>query len=449
MGFKLSGIQVKCILYITGTLLLSAESFFTGIYAQDTLNQEWVSFHFQTTIIDQYKPAFKAPYSGDNSLQPQKDNQLSVTATLYAGVRLWKYASVFVNPEMAGGSGLSGALGVGASTNGETFRVGDPKPSIYLARLYFEQLIPIGKKRTFADRDMNQLARYIPEQYISLTAGKLSMADYFDGNFYSHDPRTQFLSWGLMSNAAWDYPANVRGYTPGIVLQFISPKWEVRYGAALMPKTANGDKMNWDVKHSLSQTLEAVHNYTIHNRVGHLRVLGFYTYTGMGNYLQSLRLSPDSPDVMATRRYGRNKFGWGVSFDQELTDYLGMFMRFSWNDGRNETWAFTEIDRSISGGIVVKGSRWKRNRDEAGIALVISGLSDEHRKYVAAGGKGFILGDGRLNYGPENVFEFDYKASLYKDYLFLSVAYQLVLNPGYNIDRGPVNVFSVRLHAEI
>jgi high affinity Mn2+ porin len=418
-------------------------------YAQDTLKQQRFSFHFQTTVVNQFKPAFHAPYTGGNSLKPEKDNQVSITGTLFAGLRLWKYASVFVNPEIAGGSGLSGALGVGASTNGETFRVGDPKPSIYLARLFIEQLIPLSKKKVFEETGFNSLGRYVPEKYLAITVGKISVADYFDDNRYSHDPRSQFLSWGLMSNGAWDYPANVRGYTPGVVLRFVSPRWELRYAAALMPHEANSNNMDWHINKSLSQSLEGGYNYSIHNRTGHIYGLLFFTMARMGSYSEALNSHADTIDITASRKYGRTKWGWGISFDQELADNLGMFIRCSWNDGRNETWAFTEIDRSISGGIRVDGNKWKRKYDEIGLGFVLSGLSDAHRNYLKAGGYGFILGDGKLNYGTENVLEVYYQAALFRNYIFLSGTYQFVLNPGYNIDRGPAHVLSVRLHVEI
>jgi len=425
-----------------------------ALHAQesDTLKSNWLSVHGQTTVIEQYKPAFSAPYSGPNSLITDKESKTSVTATFYAGVRLWKGASVFVNPELAGGSGLSGALGIAAATNGETFRIGDPAPQIYLGRLYFTQVFALSKDSSYQEDDLNQLGGFMPNRYFSVTAGKVSISDYFDDNKYSHDPRTQFLSWGLMSNGAWDYPANTRGYTPSLVLEYVSPKDELRFGFSLVPKLANGNDMNWNLSKAGAYELEYTRRYSIHNRAGAVRILGFYNTTDMGSYKQALEQAGPAavPDITATRAYGRSKYGFGINAEQDLTDDLGGFVKASWNDGHNETWMFTEIDHSISAGLVLTGRAWKRPGDHVGLAYVGSGLSKDHRDYLRAGGEGFILGDGYLTYGWEHLAECYYAAELIKDRIFLSGAYQLVLNPGYNKDRqGPVNVFSVRVHFRV
>ncbi len=414
------------------------------------LNRERFSIHAQTTVINQFKPAFAAPYAGPNSLSTQKESQTSITSTFFFGTGLWKGASVHINPEIAGGSGLSQVLGIAAATNGETFRIGNPAPKIYIARLFFRQVIALSSENSIQESDFNVMGGPLPDKYLSFTVGKIGVADYFDNNAYSHDPRTQFMSWALMDNGAWDYPANTRGYAPSAVAAYVSPQHELRYGFSLVPLVANGSQMNWDIANAGSQTLEYTHNHTVGNRKGALRLLGFFTSTNMGNYRESLARQPEHPVIEDTRRYGHTKYGMGFNADQELTKDLGGFFRASWNDGHNETWVFTEIDRSVSGGLVLKGTRWKRERDNLGLAFVASGISKPHRDYLAAGGQGFMLGDGGLNYGWEHLTEVYYRAALSPDRLFLSGAYQLITNPGYNRDRGgPVNVFSVRLHARI
>lgn len=408
------------------------------------------SIHAQTTVINQFKPAFQARYSGDNSLSTKKESQTSITSTLFAGASLWKGASIFINPEIAGGSGLSKALGVASATNGETFRVGDPAPQIYLARLFYKQVFALTKETVDQPSDFNQLSEKLPVKYLSFTVGKIGVADYFDDNKFSHDPRTQFMSWGLMDNGAWDYPANTRGYTPSLVLEYVSPKHEIRYGLSLVPQTANGNKINWNISKAHSQTIEYTHRHKIKNLDGAVRLLVFYTTTNMGNYRQSIAQMPTNPVIENTRTYGNSKFGFGINAEQQLTNELGCFFRASWNDGQNETWAFTEIDHSISAGLSATGQRWKRANDNLGLAYVTSGISNAHRDYLKAGGKGFMLGDGNLNYGWEHLTELYYSADLYNQHIFLTGAYQLLLNPGYNKDRqGPVNVFSVRLHARL
>lgn len=416
----------------------------------DTLKNDRFSIHAQITVINQFKPGFSAKYSGDNSLITKQENKTSITSTLFSGVRLWKGAGVFINPEIAGGAGLSEAMGIAAATNGETFRIGDPAPQIYLARFFYRQLFSLTKETVYQQSDFNQLGENIPTKYIAFTIGKVGVADYFDDNKFSHDPRTQFMSWALMDNGAWDYPANTRGYTPSVVLEFVSQQHEIRYGVSLVPLVANGNAMNWDISKASSHTVEYTHRRKIKNKEGAIRFLAFYTTANMGNYRQSIALSPTNPTIEDTRKYGNNKFGFGINAEQQILNDLGCFFRASWNDGRNETWAFTEVDHSLSAGLSMTVRRWKRQNDNVGIAYVASGISKSHRDYLKAGGKGFMLGDGNLNYAWEHLAEAYYSADLYKGHINLTGAYQFLVNPGYNKDRqGPVNVLSVRLHARI
>jgi len=415
----------------------------------DSTKEEKFSCHFQATVITQYKPGFQAKYSGPNSLSPKEETQTSLTSTLYAGAKLWKGATVFINPEIAGGSGLSGALGIADATNGETFRIGSSTLAIYLARAFFRQEFSLDNNNAYQSSDFNQLAGNRPTKYFAITIGKIGITDYFDANSYSHDPRTQFMSWGLMANGAWDYPANTRGYTPSIVLEYVTTKNELRYGLSMVPLSANGNQMDGNIWQANSSTLEYTHHYSIKDKAGTVRLLSFLTTTHMGNYEQSIALDPTAPDITATREYGRVKYGFGINAEQQLTKDAGIFARASWNDGHTETWAFTEIDRSVSAGISVIGNQWKRSGDNVGLAYVMSGISQPHRDYLKDGGDGFILGDGNLNYGLEHLLEFYYSAEVVKNSIYISGAYQFVVNPGYNQDRGPVNVFSLRVHARI
>lgn len=436
--------------FMTSIFLLTIFNLATKAQQTDSIKNDRFSIHAQTTVINQFKPAFHAKYSGENSLITKQESQTSITSTLFMGVKLWKGASVFINPEIAGGSGLSEALGIAAATNGETFRIGDPTPQIYLARLFYRQVFALTPEMEYQASDFNQLGEYLPVKYFALTFGKIGIADYFDDNRFSHDPRTQFMSWALMSNGAWDYPANTRGYTPSMVFEYVSPENELRYGFSLVPLTANGNDINWNISKAGSHTLEFTHRHKIKNQEGAIRLLGFFTTANMGNYRKSIALDPYNPKIEDTRKYGHTKFGFGFNAEQSITQELGIFFRASWNDGQNETWAFTEIDRSISGGVSLTGQKWKREHDNIGLAYVTSGISAPHRDYLKAGGNGFMLGDGHLNYAWENLAELYYSAELVKNSIYLSGTYQLVVNPGYNQDRkGPLNVFSVRLHVRI
>nr|WP_322626168.1 carbohydrate porin [uncultured Flavobacterium sp.] len=415
----------------------------------DTIKREVFSLHAQTTAIYQYKPGFRVPYSGANSLSPIKEQATSLTSTVFAGARLWKGASAFINPELAGGSGISKVLGIADATNGETFRVGSTAPKIYLGRLFFNQLIALTDNKVYQESGQNQLQGYVPEKYIGFTVGKVCLADYFDDNAYSHDPRTQFMNWGLMSNGAWDYPANTRGYIPSFVAEYVSPVNELRFAYSLLPAQANGLSLDWKFAKANSLTLEYVRRYKISGRAGAVRGLAFLTNGRMGNYNEAISFNPSAPVIEDVQRYGNHKYGFGINAEQELTSDLGVFARASWNDGHTQTWAFTEIDQSISLGVSDKGNAWNRKDDTVGFAVVASGISKPHRDYLAQGGYGFMLGDGKLNYGTEEAAEFYYAAALKKG-MYLTGGYEYVRNPGYNKDRnGNVNVFSLRFHAEL
>jgi high affinity Mn2+ porin len=410
------------------------------------------SLHFQQTLIDQWHNNLTTPYSGDYSLADRESAKLSFTSTLFIGRRLWKGAAVYFNPEVAGGSGLSGARGVAGFTNGETFRIGDPSPNLYLARLYLRQVFALGTATDMDLDDLNQVAGPTPQRYFAVNLGKFSTADFFDQNSYSHDPRTQFLNWSLMSAGAWDYAANTRGYTVGGVFEYVTPGFTARFASTLMPTLANGPLLDFHYGTVHAETLELTKVYHLGGRQGTIRALGFRNVAAMATYNTAIRLAQltgEQPDVTLVRHHGHTKVGFGLNAEQEIAKNVGLFARVSYNDGKNETWAFTEIDHSASLGIASTGDRWARPDDRLGAAIVVNGLSPEHRAYLAAGGYGFIVGDGKLNYGLEQIGEVYYSFALPQYHASLSPDYQLVINPAYNRARsGPVHVVAVRLHVE-
>ena len=415
-------------------------------YGQDTVKQERFSFHFQETTITQYKPSFYAPYSGMNSLSPEQETQSSITSTLFGSARLWQGAEAGFDPELSGGSGLSKTEGIAAFPNGETFRVGSTAPAIYIARLYFRQRFEWGKDKDTLQDDVNQLAGLKSKRYFMFQVGKWGMADFFDNNEFSHDPREQFMNWALMDNGAWDYPANTRGYVLGAYAELGQPAWTLRFAFTMVTTQPNGAVWDQNIGRANTQTLEYERRYSVNGQKGAVRVLIFDNGGKPGNYNQAIAQNPTAPNVDSTEAYGRRKYGFGISADQYLNKYFGVFARLGYNDGHTQTWYFTEIDRSLSFGGTLKGGLWKRDDDELGVAFIGSGLSAEHRDYLADGGYGFLIGDGKLNYSPEMVAELYYKINAYKKMFWLSPDYQFILNPAYNADRGPVNVFSIRLH---
>jgi high affinity Mn2+ porin len=256
------------------------------------------------------------------------------------------------------------------------------------------------------------------------------------------------MNWSLMDNGAWDYPANTRGYVLGATAELGQPGWTLRFAFTMVTTQANMSVWDQKVGKANTQTLEFEKRYTLSGQKGTVRILTFLNNGKFGNYRDAIAQNPSSPEVDSTHAYGRHKYGFGISADQYLTKDFGVFAKVSYNDGHNQTWFFTEIDRSISFGAVLKGSSWKRADDELGLAFVGNGLSHDHRDYLAAGGYGFLIGDGKLNYSPEMVAELYYKVNAYQKKIWLSPNYQFILHPAYNADRGPVNVFGLRAHME-
>ncbi|MGN6638724.1 MAG: carbohydrate porin [Mucilaginibacter sp.] len=416
--------------------------------AQDTLKTQQTNLHFQQTIITQYKPAFSAPYTGQNSLITQQETQTSLTTTFFGGARLWKGAEGYFDPELSGGSGLSQTLGIAGFPNGETFRVGGVQNKLYIARLYFKQSFEWGTEKDTIEDDLNQLAGLRSKRYFSFTVGKFGMADFFDGNNFSHDPRTQFMNWALMDNGAWDYPANTRGYVLGLYTELGQPTWTLRCAFTMVTTQANQSIWDSKIGKANTETIEYEKRYSIGGQKGTLRILTFLNNGKFGNYKLALEQNPTAPNVDSTQPYGRHKYGFDINADQYITKDFGVFAKASYNDGHTETWFFTEIDRSLTFGGVLKGSSWKRADDELGLAFIANGLSADHKNYLAAGGYGFIIGDGRLNYKPEMITELYYKINAYQKKVWLSPDYQFILHPAYNADRGPVNVLGFRAHVE-
>jgi high affinity Mn2+ porin len=406
----------------------------------------WYSIHGQATVVYQGNGKFRSPYSGTRSFQSILDTATTETTTLYLAARILQGSELVFNPEVAGGAGLSGTSGIAGFPNGEATRVGLPAPTPYVARLYWKQTIGLGGETEKVEDGPSQVAGERDVDRITFRIGKMAATDAVDDNRYSHDPRTQFMNWSLMYNGAWDYPANVRGYTYGGTVELNRKDWAVRYGIFAEPVEANGADLDPHVLRAHGQVVEWEQRYEWMTRPGKLRFLGFWNTADMGNYRLALQQNPLQPDVTLTRTY-RTKYGFGFNWEQEYTDDVGLFARAGWNDGQTETWAFTEIDQTVSAGLVIKGKRWCRPDDKLGFAVVFNGLSDAHRDYLAAGGVGFIVGDGRLNYGWEQIAEtyYDFQIRPGAD---LGLGLQGVNHPGYNRDRGPLALVAMRLHFE-
>lgn len=433
---------------VTVFALLALYCYLVSARAEDLEEESW-NAHYQATYIWQKKPSFSAAYSGVNSLRPDAEKSYSFSATAALGWRPWSGGELYLDPELVQGVPLSGLMGLGGMTNGEQQKTSGPNPTLYRARLFLRQTWGLGGERESVESDANQLAGKVDKRRIVVTVGNLAVIDIFDNNAFAHDPRTQFMNWALLTYGAYDFAADARGYTWGAAVEYYYDDWTVRFGRFAQPAESNGLPLDADIFKHFGDQIELEHAHSIGDQPGKLRLLAFRNKANMGGFRDALADAPNNgniPDVSRVRTE-RTKIGFGVSAEQNLTTNVGIFARGSWNDGASETFAFTEIERSISAGAVVKGAAWSRSDDAIGVALVRNGLSSAHRDYLAAGGHGAFIGDGKLNYRPEFIVEAYYSLNLAKN-AWITLDYQRIANPAYNMDRGPVTVGSIRLHAQ-
>jgi len=422
-----------------------------GAQAAEPMPSERWNIFYQATSIGDYHSAFPAKYSGPFSLVNHSERDVSLTTTLFLGLRLARNTQLYFDPEIAGGRGFSGVDGLANPANGELPRVASATPKPYLARLYILQDFGFGDERESFMADANQLAGSRPMTRYTIVVGRFSLTDFFDNNAYSHDPRTQFMGWAVMYNGAWDYPADTRGYTWGWVHEFHTKRWSVRYASAFEPKVANGEQLDRRLFRDRGDMVEGELDFAPREHPGALRVLGSWLHTDSGSYAEALALAARTgtqPDVTATRQPGRLKYGVGINMEQEVTKGIGVFARLGWNDGKTESFAFTAMDRLATGGVSVQGKRWHRPEDVAATELTVGGISGVHASYLAHGGNDFLIGDGALTYAPEYIWESYYSVRLFPGF-FTTLDAQHVSNPAYNQDRGPLWIWSLRLHLEL
>jgi hypothetical protein len=419
----------------------------------------------QINLIAQAQPGFHSPYHSDgdptcpvgtgescgSSLLPDDHLAASFVVTVFAGYAVTSTTAIVVAPESAGGSALSTGVGLAGFTNIDIVRNPSLSSVPYVARAFVDQIIPLSDDWVDVDHGPLRPFRRVPKQRLQIRAGKMSTAESFDLNAVGSDSHYQFINWTVDNNGAWDYAADTRGYTLGAIVEYADPTWAVRFGELLMPTYANGTHYDFDLANARGQNLEVEHHQIIGGRPGIVRVLGYWNLAEMGNYDEAnaqAKAAGVPAEVRFTREQGRSKVGFGVNVEQELTDEMRGFLRLGWNDGRNESFAYTEVDDTIVVGIDLRGTSWHRSGDKLGLAAVSNGISDGHREYLALGGHGFLLGDGRLHYGREDIVEAYYTLGAIHG-ISPAIDLQLVDHPGYNTDRGPVFVGSLRLHVEL
>jgi len=416
--------------------------------ADDLPATEAWNAHVQATYVWQAKPAFAAPYSGPASLAPWRETGYSFSATAAFGVRPWTGAELYVDPEVVQGKPMSGLHGLGGMANGEQQKSSGASPTFYRARLFLRQTWNLGGELQGVTSDMNQLAGSVAARRLVLTAGNLAVSDLFDNNGQAHDARSQFLNWALLAHGAWDFAADARGYTWGAALEYDDGDWAVRAGRFMMPRASNGLALDPRLFRHHGDQVELEHRHAWLGQPGTVRLLAFHDRVRMGGFRDALAAAApgDVPDVGPVRRE-RGKTGFGLSLDQALGANAALFARASRNDGASETYAFAEIERSVSIGATLQGAPWGRAGDTLGVALVQNGLSQAHRDYLAAGGVGAFIGDGALDYRPEHIAEAYYRIGM-GAHAALSLDWQHVADPAYNAARGPVDLFGLRLHGQ-
>jgi high affinity Mn2+ porin len=406
-------------------------------------DQNW-NWHVQNTAIVQYHPGIVAPYSGPNSLSSANEVKETVSLDLFLGARLWRGAEFHVDGLMWQGFGLSDAVGIDGFPNGEAFRLGTEVPNVNLARVFVRQIIGLGGEQEAVQDDQLHLLGQQDISRVTLTMGRMSVKDIFDNNAYANDPRTQFMNWAFMANEAWDYPGDSLGYISGFAAELNQPRWAVRYGFFQMPRVSNGTALDDHFLKAWGMVTEFERRYALGAHPGTVRLLAFLNQAHMGSYQAALD-SPTRPaDIEATRDY-RFKYGFGLNVEQEVVTNIGAFARIGWSDGQNEAWVFSDVDRTATLGVSVKGESWHRPNDTFGLAGVLNGLAKVHADFLAAGGTGILAGDGALTYGLEQILETYYDFQVWKT-LHVTLDYQFINHPAFNRDRGPVSVIGARLH---
>jgi hypothetical protein len=410
----------------------------------------------QANIIFQGRLPFHANYEGANSFQSGAEYKTSLIGTLYTGVRAThsvRYnTDLIVNFESAGGRGLSQALGIAGFTNIDVVRNPNLGSKPYVARYQVHQTIGLSSETTAQTPNSFAFAPEVPVRRIELRAGKMTLPDFFDANPVGSDSHLQFMNWTADNNGAWDYAADTRGYTVGGMVEYDDRQWSLRYGLFAMPTVANGIDMDWAFSraHAQNAEFELRHSF-VPKRQGTQRLLFFANRAHMGSYREAVRAylngTDATPEITRHEHFSALKYGFGLNTDQQLSENLRGFARFGWNEGQHESYAYTEVDQTVSVGADYAMARWHRPNDKFGAVFISNAIKRDHQDYLRYGGKGFILGDGALRYGRETTEEGYYTLHAWRG-LFYAVDVQHVANPGYNRDRGPAWVGSVRAHVD-
>ena len=447
------GVLVK-VLILTGLVAVPCAAQDASV---ETVIQNW-NIHAQVTETPQGDAGFPALYSGPNSLDSNGEIQETFTTDLYAGVRLRHGAEIHADGLLWKGFGLSNDKGIEAFPNGDAFKLGITTPHFMFAHLFIRETISLGGKRESVPDGPLTLAGERDISRLTFTLGRLSPTDMFDNNAYAQDGHSQFLNWAMITNLSWDFPADSVGYTTGLVVELNQPRWAVRYGFFQVPKMQNAFTADdnilmippsggdgpffraWGMATEFERRYADAHS-------GAIRVLGWVNRANTIGYREAtplLKANGPGADLSSARAY-RRKYGFGLNWEQKITDDVGVFSRLGWNNGQVQGWMYNDSNWTASLGVSVKGTSWRRTSDTFGLAYVVSGASRSNQEFLEAGGSDILEGDGALTYGSEKVIEAYYNFAIWKS-VHVTPDYEFVDNPAFNRDRGPVSVFGARLH---
>ena len=437
----------------------------------DLENESWNAYG-QFTYISNWKPSFPALYTNldgsINSLLPTAERSFTGTATLYLGVRLWKGAEAYAVPELIAERPFSQLRGLGSAIqNFELQKSGGEIPEVYLSRVFLKQTFEIGGEADKEESGPLQLGTTYKSRRVVLAVGNFSILDFFDKNAFDIDPRQGFLGLGFMTYGAYDFASDARGYSYGGVTEFYWDKWAFRFGRITPPKNPNQLPIDFRLLKFYGDQIEIEHDHHIHGQEGKTRLLAFRNHEFIGRFSDAIAAFEADPQKNATTCTGFNygsqnagapdlcwarkpnqKLGLGLFGQQYVARDIGVFARAMYSDGHTEVDAYTSDDRSAAFGALAKGSLWSRPNDVAGLGLNLGWISREHAEYLRLGGVDGFVGDGTIRPRAESSLDMFYSVQV-RRWLWLTGDYQHVQNPGFNADRGPVNIFSVRIHGEI
>jgi high affinity Mn2+ porin len=412
-----------------------------------------VSIHGQTTFVEQAHPSFRSPYQGTNSMPGSPEARQTLDITLFAGIKLWQGAEFWANPEIDQGFGFANTHGAAGFPSAEAYKIGSATPYARIQRAFLRQTVNLGGDTEKLEADANQFAGTRKSDRVVLTVGRFGINDIFDTNKYANNPKADFLNWSVINAGTFDYAGDGWGFNYGAAAEWYQGRWTLRAGIFDLSASPAGGVSplggSLDPTFQQFQMLgEIEERHELWGQPGKIKVTGFLSRGRAGAYTDAIALAQATglpADITAVRTY-RSRPGVSLNIEQQVTDQLGVFARAGWADPNVEPWDFTDIDRTVSGGISLSGKSWGRPDDTVGIAGVINGISNNHIAFLNAGGLGILVGDGQLtNPKLEKIFEAYYSYAVLPS-TKLTFDYQFIANPAYNADRGPVNAFAGRVH---